>query len=1335
MKKRIFGFAFLAFFAALLLAMSMPWNISKIDNLLEQEAKNISRYGVPINATFGKSYIRFIPLELTIHDLFIEPRETLTEQVEPLNIASVTLRPSLWQLAVGKIHIASLIARQAHVKLNIKQEPTSAEPDLDIFKILSTIPLSRLELENISVSLTTKVESQTVRAEFKGLNSVVINERDFLNLNMKIHELSASVDAATILQKGFFETKFIITKNNLVLSDFKIKEQNSFVVAAGTSQVNLKKKTFGKGNINIRAETSSEKIRFVYKLITKKNQTPLDNLQTLFRGDVRISLDSKLENTKAQIEAALFNFQYENFRVGNILAKANYNGSERKLHILESRLTNNGVTAHTKNTVFNLDTLSFDPVEVNIKMFRLKDYMAYALNNKLTSDAHAKGSFLCEGALDSLKIHCKGQLDATAIKVNSGEDQPIVALSSAAATGTVSLNAKEVSYVANVTAMGSQGSSTGVINFENGFNIEFNSPKINVSEIKNISKLEVSGTSKVSGSTKGNSKSATFQLIIDAENFELNRFKLGTVSTNLRYKSGVLYFSKIQGALVSSRYLGDVDIDLTNDRMTGKLQFPFIDLAVIQDSIKSHLDIPVTLSGSGSAIVSLASPLDIKQLGLQAKARLYNCKVDAQHIDNVDLDVVSENGKLQLRSAILEEKTTSFRLDGSVSIRNEDFDLRFSSKRAQTEDIAYTSSILKKIKGAVKVDGTITKSFKSPAVSVSFSSDEFFYAKQSLAPLSGKLFYSKENSSIAIKGGEKFQILLTNQSKSATYQVEGFTNNFDFSPIIASALDSDAVDSFSLSSSTKFNLKIPKTNAETASGYAQVSELNIASNTNKIAIESPVSLFLTNGKLNFSSFSLKGSGGQLTFSSVSNSTTPVDVRVAGVFSLSLLHIFAPFLETIEGQTTINLKLKYGRGNTEMVGSAYVDDGYVKLEEVQHAIENMKADILFNQDRIVLNAINAKFASGNLVGDGSLSFKGPRNIPMQLNLHLDNINLNIPAQVNTQGNANLKLSGSWLPFTLTGEYQVFDGEVTKELGGGSESTLDSPYHIFLPQTLRQKAVSPVALDINIALKNPLKIRNSMIDGKLEGGLHIAGFPQSPGISGKIGLTRNSFINFKDVQFRTRESAITFNGANPPDPEIYVTANTDYRGYYIDMQVYGSSSKPKFKLSSQPSLAEQEIISLLTLGYTNDRNLQAQTQIQSQSQPQSNLQSFANFNNTVTQSNIEVGTGLFSQNPLGKEFKDRFGFDVQFSSSFDTANSVATPKVAIGKKLSEKMTITGSALTGKDRRYDAKIRYELNRDLFGTASITSRTQEDAAILNLGNQRPEVIGVDLEYRKEFK
>jgi translocation and assembly module TamB len=1330
MIRRVLTVSLLFIVAALLMSTLISWNFEKVDAFLAKEIQKNIPSELPISVSVGKAFIRLIPLELTIHNVQIEPKAELQKTLDPFSVGAVVIQPSLWNLVFGKVHIASLSISES--TLNIKTPPQTQDSnrDIDIFKVLSQIPISKLELQNIKLKISGKIENESITADLNGLQATLIQDKDFLNLNLRIHQLTSKLSNATVIDKSFFETKFILTRKNLVLSDFKLKDSGSFIVASGTSQIDLKKKIFGKGNINIRTEINSDKVQFLYKIITKKEKTPIDKIDTILRGDLRLSLDGKLENSRAQVEAALYNFRYEKFRLGNILAKAHYDGREKKIKVDELRLTNKGVTAFAGSSSLDLDTLEFTPVDVSLNMFHLMDYLEYSLNQKITSDVEAKGKVTCSGTLNNLKISCAGTINAANAVVRTGDGKPIVNVASGNVTGNIDINLKEVTYVASIEALGSKGTSTGSVNYESGFIVNFNSPQLNVTELKNIGKLEVTGSTKVSGSTKGNSKTATFEMVLDAQDFTLNKFQLGSIATQLKYRNGSLFFEKIQGALISSRYLGDLQVDLLKDQMSGKLQFPFVDLAVIQESIKEHLSIPFQLSGSGSAVVNLASPLDINQLGLQAKARLYNCKVDQQHIDNVDIDVVSENGRINLRSVLLEEKSTNIRAGGYILIKEEEFNIQFASNKVFTEDIAYSDGILKKIKGTLKVSGAITKSFKAPQVAFSFSSDEFFYSKQSLSPLSGKVLYSKSMSSINVRAGERFLFNFNNHNQSPIYEIDGYTNNFDVSPVASAFLDVDYVDSFKIVTSSKFNVKLPKTKMESASGYVQLENLAITSGVNNIHIEKPISLFLTNGKLNFSAFSIKGTGGNLNFSSSANSTTPIDVKISGLFSLSFMHIFAPFLETMEGQTTINLKLQYGRGKSQMLGSAYIEDGYIKLAELQHAVESMKADILFNQDRIILNAINGKFASGTLVGDGVISFKGPKNLPMALNLYLDNINLNLPPQVNTQGNASLKLTGSWLPFLLSGEYNIFDGNITKEFSSSSETTLDSPYHIFLPQALRQKTISPIALDLQLLPKTPLAIKNSLLDGKIEGSIKVQGFPQQPALNGRVSLLRNSFINFKDVQFRVRDSNITFDGQYPPNPQLYIQANTTHKGYVIDMQVYGTASKPKFKLSSQPTLSEQEIISLLALGYTSDVNINNQTSNTTINTNSQNTFNQSNFN----QSNLEVGTGLFSQNPLGKEFKDRFGFDVQFSSNFDTANSVAVPKVTVGYKINEKLSSAVTAQTGRNRAYDAKVRYEINKDIYGTAGITSQAQEEANQLR-GNAQSDVIGIDLEYRKEFK
>jgi translocation and assembly module TamB len=324
-------------------------------------------------------------------------------------------------------------------------------------------------------------------------------------------------------------------------------------------------------------------------------------------------------------------------------------------------------------------------------------------------------------------------------------------------------------------------------------------------------------------------------------------------------------------------------------------------------------------------------------------------------------------------------------------------------------------------------------------------------------------------------------------------------------------------------------------------------------------------------------------------------------------------------------------------------------------------------------------------------------------------------------VNTIGNADLKLTGKWLPFKLSGTYKVIDGLITKELSG-DEVEKENAHVIFLPPVLRAEDTSPIDLDLQITPTTPIKIKNSLVDGKIQGDIHVAGAPQSPILGGNVSFTKFSQIIFRDVTFRVRDSSIILNNTNPPNPSLYILADTRYKGYDIEILVQGTAEKPKFNLTSQPALTQPEIISLLALGYTtNEQNV---------------VNNANNPNNTGANADqsLQVGTGVFGQNPLGKEFKNRFGVDVQFSSRFDSNSSVAVPTIGFSKRISERTSFVGSVQTGKDNRADGKIRYELDRGFAATMSLQSQGREEANQVR-GNNISDILGIDLEFRKEFK
>lgn len=1311
-------------------ASTQTWESEELNLWFKDKVATYSKKNLPLAVTLERVEFCLIPFRLTAHELSLQPQGTLKAILQPLTVNTLSVTPSLFHLLIGQIHIAKIDAGGAQVHVNYEIKDSEKEQKIELEKILQQIPVTQLELTDVKILANLKYQSQDFQIQIGNTKTIVTNDLNNLLVRLNLEKLKFKYNEREILSNTFFETHFFLTEKNLVLSDFKVKEKDSFVVASGSTQHSLKNKKIQSGKLNIRAFMKADHAKSLYSALNPvTGKSPLEPISGSVKTDLRFDIKD-LQRFDVSTKTLLYSLQYENFKIGDIDIAGNFSNETQKINIDSIQVKNSGLKAEIGSSQFSVKDLSFVDVPLSIQSLSLNPFLKFAIAKDVPAHIDVKGSTLCRGALDPFKIDCEGELLGDHIKVNPKVDRPIIELKTPARIkGQFSITAKEVSYQATADLTHSKGESQGVINYQNGFQINYSTDALDLSAIEKISGLDIAGKAKIHGMTSGNSESAIFDLQFEGRNVDFEKYKLGDVSQQMRYSKGTLSVLKIQGSASSSRYLGNLAIQLDKDLISGKIQFPFIDLAVTQESIKSNLDIPVSVSGSGAAVIQIDGPLDPKRLSFKAKARLYNCKIDQQHIENADIDLTSELGQVRINSATLEEKNSSGQISGLLSLERREYDLAFQSQKMYLDDIIYTTKYSTPAKGLFSLKGRVKGPFNNPNLDFDFISENFQLANKKIAPIKGQVAVYGNKTVAEVFGPNDLKFIFRNIHNLPDYHIEGTTKNFDVAALLTSFLEIKHVDDFKILLTSNFNLKVPRQNPQNISGYLFLPKIEIDTEKNRIASSQEISLFFTNGKVNFSAFELLGNGGQIKVKS--NPTTyPIDVQLSGLFSLSFAHIFTPFLETIEGQTTVNFRVQKREKALEFFGSAFIDNGYIKLPDIQHAVENLKVDLLFNQDRVNINSMKGKFASGQLLGDGSIRLIGAKNLPLDLNLHLDNVDLNIPPQVNTIGSADLKLTGQWLPFQLSGSYHVIDGLITKEISSDDSNKVNA-HEIFLPQSLRNEVVSPIELNLDIIPNTPIKIKNSMIDGKVQGQIRVTGSPQSPTLAGQASLTKFTQIIFRDVTFRVRDSNIQLTGTNPPNPNLYILADSRYKGYDIEMLIQGNAEKPKFTLTSQPTLSQPEIISLLALGYTTNEITSANANNPNNPNNQSNVNGTNSPGNNQA---LQVGTGVFGQNPLGKEFKNRFGVDVQFSSRFDSNSSVAVPTIGFSKRISERTSFVGSVQTGKDSRADGKLRYELDRGFAATMSVQSQAREEANQIR-GNNLSDILGIDLEFRKEFK
>ncbi|MFZ4404692.1 MAG: translocation/assembly module TamB domain-containing protein, partial [Pseudobdellovibrionaceae bacterium] len=474
-----------------------------------------------------------------------------------------------------------------------------------------------------------------------------------------------------------------------------------------------------------------------------------------------------------------------------------------------------------------------------------------------------------------------------------------------------------------------------------------------------------------------------------------------------------------------------------------------------------------------------------------------------------------------------------------------------------------------------------------------------------------------------------------------------------------------------------------------------------------------------NGIGKIENFNLEGRQNKIQIQSERFSQEDMALDVLTAVDLRLFHFLLPFLDELGGPFNMSAQFSGPYNKPEILGSAKIANGYLKLKGIPHQFEKIESDIVFSQSKILIGSLKSDFAGGKIKGDGQILIAGIRNLPTAVRLNFQNVQLNIPDKFSSQGYGDLLFSGSWFPFTLSGSYFVQSGLITKEMTSDS-ATGNIKINSYLAQVLKEKSIDPIVLDLQVLVDKGIAIKNALIDGKVNGAVQVKGAPRTPGILGKINFEKKSKVFFKDSAFEVQTSSIQFNNLSEINPDLYIAAQSRVSDYDVNLLIQGPAQSPNIQLSSLPPLGEQDIISLLALGVTSsklDQNIQSKQQAE--------------------QTGYIIGSAIFSaQNPLNKTLKERLGLNLQFSTGFDSTKNISVPKVTLSRRLSEKVNASASRTLGEQSSYEFKLQYAINSNVSAIGIYESRDANEGSSVQAQNKDTQnILGLDLEFKTEFK
>ncbi|NJL25307.1 MAG: hypothetical protein HC902_09090, partial [Calothrix sp. SM1_5_4] len=283
----------------------------------------------------------------------------------------------------------------------------------------------------------------------------------------------------------------------------------------------------------------------------------------------------------------------------------------------------------------------------------------------------AKGEADCHGVWNErpeLNCQAKMTVDQVLVHTDPPKRQTIVDARDLRGKGNVKVTLKQVEFSGDLEAgKSSKGKASGVVSYEEGFKISYESENVNFADLTNLANLKLEGSAKVKGSTQGTAKWGVIDMNFDGKDLWLEDYPLGQVSSKITYKSGHLRFDQAQGQYGVTQYNGDIDLDLRAKRLKLKTSVPFAELKDIQALFQRKVSLPIQASGTGTGQLEAEGPFRFQDLSYKLRSSFYRGEIARESFDDLVFNVTSKDGLVTSDRISLTKSSGIIEAKGQVS--------------------------------------------------------------------------------------------------------------------------------------------------------------------------------------------------------------------------------------------------------------------------------------------------------------------------------------------------------------------------------------------------------------------------------------------------------------------------------------------------------------------------------------------------------------------------------------------------------------------------------------------------------------------------------------------
>lgn len=345
----------------------------------------------------------------------------------------------------------------------------------------------------------------------------------------------------------------------------------------------------------------------------------------------------------------------------------------------------------------------------------------------------------------------------------------------------------------------------------------------------------------------------------------------------------------------------------------------------------------------------------------------------------------------------------------------------------------------------------------------------------------------------------------------------------------------------------------------------------------------PAVLELDRGRVEVQGLVLRGTNTELALSGARAASGQLDVSARGNLDLRLLGGLAPTLRRPAGRLTLEAHVGGTAEQPVLVGAGRLADAGFELRDVTLALTGLRGDLAFSQNRVLFEGLQGAVNGGRARLEGEVELASFRPSRLRVEAKLDEIPVAIPAYLPATLSGRLEAVGTPQATTVTGRVHVVRARYTADVDL-ERSLLEVRRRAVAPPRAYDRAGEWLRFDVQLAVDGDVRIENDLVRGPLSGELTLTGSLAAPGLVGTLAMAEGSRAIFRGNEFLLTHAVLELTDRNRIALALDVHGESQVRDYQVYMHVFGPLSDPQITLTSAPALAQPDIITLLSLGFT-------------------------------------------------------------------------------------------------------------------------------------------------------